>query len=309
MPTEKTYARWGSAALLAAALIGLGGCHHGEDDKPAGQVVAKVNDDEITVSQLNRLLRETGADPSAAAPVRLALDSLIDQDLILQEALKSRMDRDPEVVQALDSARRRILADVYAERMIYPQTPITEAEEEEYYRKNPHLFTARKVYQVEMFSLNDSVADKDLRAELDQAHTAADVARILKQRNIAFEQQSVVRAAEQIPLEMLERFAAANPGDIIVAPRSDTHTVLMQIVETADKPLTFDQARPYIHQFLLTTRNRQALQERVKALREKSKVVYLGNFATDQAGAAKAQEKSARADDTGYLEKGLSGLK
>jgi len=301
-------------ALLAAALIGLTGCGHSGDKN--GQVVATVDDNEITVLQLNRLLRQAGADPSEKKPVRMALDSLIDQDLLLQEALKGKMDRDPEVVQALDAARRQILADTYAERMIYPQTPIGESEEEDYYKNHPHLFSERKVYQVETFNLEGPAPDAELRSELDNAHNADEVERVLKHRNAKFERQSVVRAAEQIPLEMLEQFASASRGDIIVAPDTEGRTVLMQINETLGRPLSMEQARPYIHQFLVAGRNRDAMQARVKELRAKAKVVYLGAFAESDETAA-AQPTPAGDGKTaapveqrdGYLEKGLSGLK
>lgn len=278
---------WIIYPLLLAA---LGGC--GEDKTEL--VVARVNDNEITALDLNRLLRTAPPDPSAPTRTRAALDSLIDQDLLQQEALKNDLDRDPEVIQALAAARRQILADIYAERTIYPRTTVSAADEAEYYRLHPSLFTARKIYQIEIFNLEDGAPNEALRAELNRAHNAEDVSRILQQHNVPFERQSAERAAEQLPLEMLERFAGAQIGDIIIAPHTGDRAVLMQITQTVDKPLTLEQARPYIHQFLVTSRNHAAMQARMKELRARAKVVYLGGFApVTEAEEKPAQQKKA----------------
>lgn len=270
---------WGRRWVVALLMAGLLGCHGGDDRTEL--VIARVNDNEITALQLNRLLRNATPDVSARVPTRAALDSLIDQDLLYQEALKNDLDKDPEVVEALAAARRQILADIYAERTIYPRTSVSEAEEAEYYRQHPSLFTARKIYQIETFQLEGAVPSATLRVELSRAHTAEEVARLLQQNNIAFERQSSERAAEQLPMEMLEQFARASAGDIIIVPHGDERTVLMQITQTIDKPLTLEQARPYIHQFLVSDRNRAAMQARMKELRAKSRVEYLGGFATN----------------------------
>jgi EpsD family peptidyl-prolyl cis-trans isomerase len=301
-------------ALLTVFAIAAAGCGNNSGSKPATQVVAKVNEEEITVSQLNRLLREAGADPSQKSSVRFALDSLIDQDLLLQEALKSKMDRDPEVVLALEGARRQILSDIYAERMIYPQTPITAAEEQAYYDQHPDLFAKRKVYQMEIFNIERKFVDDDLKAALDGAQTPEDVQRVLKKQSIDFNQKTAVRAAEQMPMDMLDDFASASSGDIIIVAPDETNAALMQLTEAVEKPLTLEQAKPYINQFLISSRNRVAMQERVKELRGKATITYEGSFAETApnaaaAGAAPAAAATDTADSGRYLEKGLSGLK
>jgi peptidyl-prolyl cis-trans isomerase C len=312
---KSTYLR---ASLLAVLIAAVAACSQGGSGKHASQVVAKVNDNEVTVSQLNRLLREAGADPGQSASVRYALDSLVDQDLLVQEAIKNKIDRDPDVVQALESSRRQILADAYAERMVYAQTPVDPAEEKTYYEQNPNLFAKRRIYQMDIFNVESKHVDAALKNELDKARNTDEVKQILNKHNIDFTQQSAVRAAEQIPLEMLGEFANATAGDIIIIAPDSTHSALMQIAQSVEKPLTLEQAKPYIHQYLISSRNRIAMQERVKDLRGKAKIVYQGSFA-DAVAAAGSEDpaaKKAAEDGTGadsgngqYLEKGLSGIK
>jgi EpsD family peptidyl-prolyl cis-trans isomerase len=297
----------GAAAL--ALVVGMTAC--GGGGKHGTQVVAKVDDSEITVLQLNRLLHEAGADPSAEASVRLALDSLIDQDLLLQQAKKIKIDRDPDVVQAIEAARRQIIADAYARRMIYPQTPVTAEEEETYYNAHPDLFAKRKVYELEVFIVASEQVDDALKKALDGAATPAAVAELLKQRDIKYEQQSSVKAAEQVPLELLAQFAAAKPGDSFIVRPDATHATLMQLKDAVEKPLTLEQAKPYIYQFLVSSRNRVAMNDRVKDLRAKAHIEYLGKFAEKPAPAPAAEvaTDAAAGSEQLHLQQGLSGLR
>ncbi|MCS6787312.1 MAG: SurA N-terminal domain-containing protein, partial [Thiobacillaceae bacterium] len=105
-----------SALTLALALT-LTGCGEkaGEEAKVT-QVVAKVGKDEITVHQLNfELGRLAGNLPANLTPeqrkqtANQVLRGLVDQQLLMQKAIEDKLDRDPKVVQTLESARRQVL--------------------------------------------------------------------------------------------------------------------------------------------------------------------------------------------------------
>jgi EpsD family peptidyl-prolyl cis-trans isomerase len=75
-------------------------------EKKPGQALASVNGDEITVLQLNEELQRAGvqAGQQEVASKRL-LEGLIDRQLLVAEATKEKLDRDPKVVQAIERAR------------------------------------------------------------------------------------------------------------------------------------------------------------------------------------------------------------
>jgi peptidyl-prolyl cis-trans isomerase C len=102
----------------------LSGCHMDHGATKSSQVVATVNNHEITTSQLNQALEAAGVDQVTPAEEKEAIDSLVAEELLVQDALKSKLDRQPAVVLAMERARRQVLAQAYAERSLYSPTAL-----------------------------------------------------------------------------------------------------------------------------------------------------------------------------------------
>ena len=87
----------------------------------APQVAAKVGTEEISVSQVNQLLRRTstaGTSPQTAQAMgREVLEKLIDQQLAVEQAKETKLDRSPDVVSQIEAARREILARAYLQQI------------------------------------------------------------------------------------------------------------------------------------------------------------------------------------------------
>src|SRR5689334_3207830 len=83
------------AACLAALAALLCGCNQHAAAKQDADVVAKVNGEEIRRGDLELAVQAMGADTATA------VESLVDEELLVQNALASHVDRDPTVVHEI----------------------------------------------------------------------------------------------------------------------------------------------------------------------------------------------------------------
>lgn len=274
-------------AVLASAVL-LAAC--GGGDKGASQTAAKVNKDEITVHQINFVLQQQrGLKPEQAdAAGRQILERLIDQQLALQKADDLKLDRDPRVVQQLEAARRDILARAYAEKVGEAAPKPTPEEIKKYYDEKPALFRERRVYSIQEIAIEATPAQvAELREKLAASANINEFVEFLKAKELRFTGNQAVRAAEQLPLSSLDTFARMKDGQALIVP-SATGAQVVVLAGSRSQPVSEEQARPAIEQYLLNERKRKLVEEDIKALRAAAKLEYVGKFAEPAASAAAA---------------------
>lgn len=264
-------------ACAAIGVLLLAGCS-GRGAEQHSQVVATVNDHELTVLQLSQTLQAAGAEENPQT-TRKALAELIDEELLVQQATKNQVDRDPAIVQAMEHERRHLLAQAYAQRMVYPKTTVSLGEMEEYYRAHPALFANRRLYRLTVFAVQDSDMSGLLAADLENTHSEDEVRAALQRHEIKFETQPVSSSAEELPLDKVDEFAKAKAGDLLIGGQTDGKTLLMSVVAVEERPLSFEHAKPMITQYLTTVRNAQAADAYLKKLKETAKIAYAPTYA------------------------------
>jgi EpsD family peptidyl-prolyl cis-trans isomerase len=309
--------------VVVAATLAAGCGDKSKSEGKASQAAARVNSDEITVHQINQLLeRQQGLKPEQAeAASRQALEGLIDQQLAVAKAEEQKLDRDPQVVQLLDSTRRNILARTYLEKAATAGAGTPSADEvRKYYDAKPALFSQRKVYALQEFTV-PATKEQSLAAieKLKNVRTPAEYAEVLKADNLKFNTNQVTQAAEGLPLGIIDQLSKVNDGQSLFITGTDGFKAIL-VVASKSQPATFEQAKPAIEQFLTVERRREFAQKEMKSLRAAAKIEYIGKFAekpaSGAAAAAPAPASAAVADtaasaglDASALNKGLSGLK
>ena len=267
-----------SAALLSAC---------GGGDKGASQTAAKINKDEVTVHQINFVLQQQrGLKPEQADTAsRQILERLIDQQLALQKADDMKLDRDPRVVQQLEAARREILARAYAEKVGEGAAKPTPEEIKKYYDEKPALFSDRRVYSIQEIAIEATPAQMaELRENLAAAKNINQFIDYLKAKELRFNGNQAVRAAEQLPLNSLDTFARMKDGQALIVPTA-TGAQVVVLAGSRSQPVNEEQARPAIEQYLINERKRKLIEDDVKAMRAAAKIQYVGKFATPAAPA------------------------
>jgi EpsD family peptidyl-prolyl cis-trans isomerase len=259
-------------------------------DKPASQVAAKVNKEELSVHQINLVLQQQrGLRPEQAdAASRQILERLIDQEVALQKAEELRVDRDPRVMQQIEAARREIIARAYAEKVGEAATRPSDEEVSRYYSEKPALFKARRVYSFQELNVEAKPEQlPSLKAKLDAAKSINDFVEYLKANDFRFAANQTVRAAEQLPLSNLDTLARMKDGEAIFTPTPGGAQVLM-LAASRSQPVDEQRARPAIEQFLLNERKRQLIEDDLKSLRKAAKIEYVGKFAESSVAPAAA---------------------
>jgi len=271
--------QWAAALALGLLLTACG--NRNKDAATASQTAAKVNKEEITVHQINFVLAQQRSLPpaQAASAAKIVLERLIDQELEVQKATDQKLDRDPRVVQAVEAARRDVIARAYLDKLGQGAPKPTPAEIKAYYESHPALFGKRRVYTFQEVAVVAAPAQVDtLRAKLDQAKDLPEFISYLKTNNFRYAVNETTRAAEQLPLGNIERFAAMKDSESLFTP-TQNGVVILYLASSRTEPVDEQRAAPAIEQFLLNERKRKLIEDDRKALRNNSKIEYVGAYA------------------------------
>lgn len=330
-------ARTGLALAVLLALAACGGSDDGAGASAPTQVVAKVNDKELSIHQVNFFVQRLGAIPPERAPQvrKQVLDSLVEQEVLVQQAVSQKLDRDPQVLAQLEATRREVLSRAFLERTAASVEKPSPAEVAEFYRQNPTLFDQRRIYRFNQIVLPGRPANwPEIQKQLEPVKSLADAQAVLRAKGIDLPvSANVVLPTEQLPMNVVPQLAKLKGGEVVVYPAAP-RIVIAQIVDVREAPVAEDKAGPVIEQFLLNRKRQETVQAEVKRLKEGAKVVYEGEFAdagkaaasasatpTAPAAAAAATPAAAPAETgaapapaavaspTDSLEKGLKGLR
>lgn len=277
-------ARKAGLAVIITALVA--GCGDKKDEggaagKAAAPVAAKVNDSELTASQVEfALQRMPNLDKEQAKAAGLqVVRNLVDQEVLAQQARTDKLDQDAAVVQALDAARRQILAEAYLARKLGTPVEPGEAEVAAYFEKHPELFGQRKVYRLQELSISAAQDRHEaIRAQLAASKTLNDFAAWLKAENLPFKAAQGVKAAEQLPEGMRAKISAMPDGQAMIVNAPEGLLVIV-LAGSQLQPVTLEQARPAIVRLLKNEARQKAAKAELDRLKAAAKIEYLGEYA------------------------------
>jgi len=178
-------------------------------------------------------------------------------------------------VQALEQSRRKLLAQIFAERKIYPKSVISATEIADYYSKKPLLFAERRRFRLTSFQTNSADLTPAVTAALQSVNSLEMVRAVLDAHGIKYTTELTSVSPEQLPVDELEAYSKAAVGDLFVNPRGDGSVLLMSVAAIEkDVPMTLARARPLIEEYLHNTRNQTAAADYIARVRANAKIVY-----------------------------------
>jgi len=277
-------ARVGATMLTVLAATLSVGCSQKKEaaSSDAGsEVVAKVNGEDLTASQLTiALQKQRGMRPDAGdAASRQVLDQLIDEQIVAQKAVAAKLDKDPKVVQQIEAARRDILARRFIEQAAETAGKPSDDAVQKFYDSRPALFGQRKIYSLQR---TDIQAPEERRAEVvahvQSLKTPAELADWLKSQKLASTTRQEQEAAEQLPSSVQEKLATMKDGESMVVG-SQGAIIALTLISSASSPKTLAEVRPTIEQVLSSQGRRELIMNLQKTIRDGAKVEYQGRFA------------------------------
>lgn len=263
--------------LCAFELVALSGCDDREKSTEPTQVAARVNSQDISVHQVETVLQ---SQPGLAArlgnkAVERVLNSLIEQELAAQAAKSADLDHSPKVLQAIELAKREVLARAYQDKLAGSAVEPSSNEIDRYYETRPELFAQRRRY-----NLQDTVVEvgddqrTELQTRVQRMNKPEDVEPALRSMGLRYSTRAQLRFAEELPSDLLTKITPQTTGHSVLIER-EGGVEIFTLVSSEPAPLGLNMARPTIKAFFLQDRRKQLVQDGMKALRASARIEYV----------------------------------
>lgn len=279
--------------LMLVAAAGLSAC--GSKDKKAGQTLVRVDGEEITVLQFNDELKRAGvqAGQMEAASKQL-LESLIDRQLILAEAMRNKIDRTPDVTQAIERAKAQIIAQAYLQSIATKVAKPSKVDIDDYFQKHPEIFAKRKEFDLKQLVIANKNFSDELKLFIDSAKSLDEVATWMDRHGVQYARGQTTRSTADLPQQAVAQLLELPKGQLFIVGERDNR-VLNILIASRDSPVSVSNAAPQIAQFLINKMIKEAAEVEIAHLRSLAKIEYLNASApvATQAPAAAGDNKPA----------------
>ncbi len=307
--------------LVVIGLVASCGKKHGDDK--TSQSIVRVNGDEITVHQINNELQRANVQPGQqeAAGKQIA-QALVDRQILVQEALKTKLDRNPQVMQAIENSKTQILAQAYLENKVSSISKPSSTEISDYRVKHTDIFSNRKIYITDELAFTVEASNSaELQSLSKTAKSLKDVTQWLNSHQVKYATTRAAHAAETLPPQLLTKFSQMAIGELIFinANGANGRTMVASVSEIKDVPISEKDSKPLIERIISEQKRKQTAEAEMKRLRGAAKIEYINkkfdpsaeanvakpNIEVKPLEVSKAVE-SHKAENS--IAKGLSGL-
>lgn len=278
------------AAGCALAMLALAGCKR----EATGQVAAVVNDEEITLQDVNVEIgqNELPKNVDRKAIQQAALQRIIDRRLVAQAARDDGIDKEPEYLVRKRQVEELLLIQMYGQKAQRTMRVPDTAAIDKYMADHPARFGQRTIYAIDRIQFPMPSDPQKLRP-MAEDHSMDAVVTRLQGMGIKFERTAAQMDSAAVPPALLTRFQALPPGEPFIMPEGNLVTVGV-ITGARPAPLVGADGRPAALQLMRNEEISKTLEQRVKTARAAAKIEYQPGFAppakstpASTAGAAK----------------------
>jgi peptidyl-prolyl cis-trans isomerase C len=262
------------AITASLTLTGCGQIKKLMGGKPSGQVVATVNGEEITQSELKAELRGfASADPKIMKQAeQAALRQIIIRDLLVQKAKEAKLDKTSQYTFEVRRQQENLLAQLYEQKLASSTAAPTRDMAETFVASHPDMFAQRRVLVVEQVIAGpNKISPEKFKPikTLDQVKQLLDSEKVAHQDNV-----TTIDTFSADP-RLVDQLGKLPPGDVFVIPQRGSLT-FNQIVQTRPGPVTGDIAVTAALNVLKNQKAQNSVRDQVIALYKGSapKITY-----------------------------------
>jgi len=237
------------------------------------KVLARVNGDDITVSQLEAELKMT-KDTSLSESFEFknkVLQGLIDRQLFVQEAFKLGLERTPEVVRAIESTKARIYAQAYLTKKIATLNPASPEEIDHFIHTHPEMFEHRKIINMRDVIFVNTSGALDIATVEKEIFNLNDLEVLLEKKEIPYTVSSSQFFTDRLPQSVLGKIQNLKIGDLLFL-YNDNSVVVKSIESVVERPIISSQSHDIAAHLLNQTKKQQFVMQEVNRLKGLSKV-------------------------------------
>ncbi|WP_347402757.1 SurA N-terminal domain-containing protein [Sphingomonas hankyongi] len=264
---------WLRASVALAVCVGVSGCGK-SDSSPTGQVIARVNGEEITLSELNAelLANKLGKKAEDPAVKQTIVERLIARKLLVKAAQDEGLDKSSEYILSRQRSEENDLAGLAQRHMMSKVKPPTRQEAENFIKQNPGIFNNRKLMILEQIRFLQPSNANDVKF-IEQAKSLDEVADLLKQAAIRFERVPTVFDTTSVSRTLADRIDNLPPGEVFII--SNGQMVLANVIREKQPAAIPEEARiQYASQLLQQQRFAKSIESQVAGLKKSAKITY-----------------------------------
>ena len=260
-------------ALIVPTLV-LASCKR----EATGQVMAVVNGEAITLSELNtELKRAAGGSLADKATLRkAALETLINRKLLAQQAKQRGLDNSPEYLMEQRAASENLLVAMLGQQMIQKLPTPTNTALTQFLARNPQFGAARAVYQLDQLTFGRP-SDMAVMEKFRDDHSVDAVAARLTSLNMPFQRQRLTMDSVAAPPAFFAELVGLPEGEPLLTASSD-RLIATAIVGRTAQPLSIEAARVLATEVLQRQAVERIAQDQLKQARGTAKISYQTGF-------------------------------
>jgi len=255
-------------------LLILSGCSGPHNSNADSQVLAQVNGDEIYAYALQNELKASQQNADDQSVIKNVLAGLIDRQLLVQEALKLDLERAPEVIQAIESAKAKIYAQAYLAKKIAKLPSTAESDINQFIESHPDKFKHRRVFKMQDVVFSNEQSLVDLQSVEKEVVTLSDLQAVLSAKGIHFETGSSQLFTDRLPEHVLSKIKSMKKGDLLFL-HSNQNIIVKSIDDIIEQPMADKSAHLLAGRLLNQQQQQEFITQEIARLKALANIQVL----------------------------------